>query len=179
MWNTGSPEAQRQVIAARRLCAIAASIRASDNYEPWSPQSWPFEFRGCRYIALVAVAQNGHALAQDGRALEYAMSHLRADKEVVLAAVAKNGCALQYAAAALRADKEVVLAAVAQTGWALSCADSDLRADKEVVLAAVAQDGFALRYAASELQMNKKVVRAARYAAEEARADNAAAAVRR
>ena len=52
-WHTSSPEVQRQVIAARRLCAIAVSIRDSDS---WSPQLRPSEFRGCRYIALVLLA---------------------------------------------------------------------------------------------------------------------------
>jgi hypothetical protein len=77
---------------------------------------------------------------------------LRADKQVVLAAVTQNGLALQYAAPkyaamALRADKQAVLAAVTQDGRALYYAAEALRADKEVVLAAVAQHGEALQYA--------------------------------
>ena len=130
-WNTSSPEAQRQVIAARRLCAIAASIRDSDS---WSPRLWPSAFCGCRYIALVAVAQSGYAL-------QHAASDLRADKAVVLAAVAQNGYALQFAALDLRADKEVVLAAVREAGCALQFAAAEIRADKEVVLAAAANNG--------------------------------------
>ena len=104
-WNTSSPEAQRQVIAARSLCAIAAGMRASGY---WSSKLWPSNLRGCRYIALVAVARSGFAL-------EDAASELRADKEVVLGAVAQNGYALQFAVSDLRADKEVVLGAVART----------------------------------------------------------------
>ena len=150
-WNTGSPEAQRQVIAARRLCAIATSIRYSPGC---SYPLWPFEFRGCRYIALVAVARNGYAL-QD------AASELRADKEVVLGAVRRNGCALRYAASALTADKEVVLAAVRENGYALQFAASDLKADKEVVLAAVARHGRVLHCAAAALRADKQVVLAA------------------
>jgi hypothetical protein len=51
---------------------------------------------------------------------------------------------LKQASAELRADREVVLAAVAQRGRALEHADASLRVDREVVLAAVAQDGHAL-----------------------------------
>ena len=49
--------------------------------------------------------------------------------------------------AELRADKEVVLAAVKQDGRSLEYASAKLRADKEVVLSAVKQDGRSLEYA--------------------------------
>ena len=51
-------------------------------------------------------------MAQNGWALRHASEDLRADKEVVLAAVAEDGYALQHAAAEMQADTEVVLAAV-------------------------------------------------------------------
>ena len=121
-WNTSSPEVQRQVIAARRLCVIAASIRDSDC---WSPQLWPLEFRGCRYIALVAVAHNG-------RALQYASEALRADKQVVLAALRQDAWALQFVASDFRCFER---------WWSL------LRADKEAVLTAVENNGNAHGYA--------------------------------
>ena len=41
--------------------------------------------------------------------LQYADKKLKADKEVVLAAVKKNGYVLQYADKKLKADKEIVL----------------------------------------------------------------------
>ena len=65
----------------------------------------------------------------DGLSLRLAPEDLRADKEVVLAAVKENAYALDYA----------VLEAVQQFGSALKFASEDLRADKEVVLAAVKQ----------------------------------------
>ena len=40
---------------------------------------------------------------------------LKADREVVMAAVAEHDFALEYASAELQADREVVLAAVART----------------------------------------------------------------
>ena len=48
-----------------------------------------------------------------------------------------NGGALEHASAELRADREVVLAAVQMNGWALVFASAELRADRAVVLAAV------------------------------------------
>ena len=77
---------------------------------------------------------------------------MKNDREVVLAAVAQYGRALQYAAAELKNDCEVVLAAVAQDGCALMWAAAELKNDREVVLAAVAQDGDALHYAPAKLR---------------------------
>ncbi len=77
---------------------------------------------------------------------------INADKDAVLAAVAQNGKALQYASEDLKADKDAVLAAVAQNGKALRFASENIRADKDVVLAAVAQNGEALRFASTRLR---------------------------
>ena len=86
--------------------------------------------------------------ARDGWALGYAGG--AGGQEVVLAAVSQNGEALWYAAEELRADEEVVLAAVCS--MALDCSmprRSCVRT--KVVLAAVSQDGSGLRYATKEL----------------------------
>ena len=50
-------------------------------------------------------------MQQAGYALEYASAELRADREVVLAAVQQYGDALGYASEELQADLEVKLAA--------------------------------------------------------------------
>ena len=71
--------------------------------------------------------------------------------------VAEIGSCVIYASDGLRADQEVVLAAVAQDGWALEYASDGLRADKEVVLAAVAQNGSALQYASEGLRADLEV----------------------
>ena len=91
--------------------------------------------------------------------LKYASPELRADKEVVLAAVKNSGAQLKYASPELRADKEVVLAAVNNTGYALQFASPELRADKEVVLAAVENKDFAIQFASDELKRDKDVIR--------------------
>ena len=59
--------------------------------------------------------------------LQHASEALRADKEVVLAAVAQDGDALEHASEALKVDREVVLAAKGFDNT-----------DREAVLAAVA-----------------------------------------
>ena len=80
----------------------------------------------------------------NGYLLQHASPALKADKEVVLAAVRENGYVLQYASPALKADREVVLAAVSNDSSALVYADEALKADKEVVLAAVSNDSYVL-----------------------------------
>jgi hypothetical protein len=78
------------------------------------------------------------------------------DKGTVLAAISVSGNALYYASERLRADKEVVLAAIEQ--WPdsmdiLGCVSSDLLSDGDVILAAVEKYGSDIipEYAAEEL----------------------------
>jgi len=97
----------------------------------------------------------------DGRALQYASEELRANKEIVLAAIKKAeypGWALKYASEELRANKEILLEAVKNDGEALNFASEELRANKEIVLAAVNVNGDVLEYASKELQADKEVV---------------------
>merc|ERR1712117_22807 len=86
---------------------------------------------------------------------------LRADREIVLAAVRRNGYALRYASAELKADKEVVLAAItadadAGENYLYKCpfqyAAAALKADREFVLAAAAQNGKVLEWAHPRVQ---------------------------
>ena len=51
----------------------------------------------------------------------------------MLAAVTRTGAALRYATAALKADKELVKAAIAQDPSALQYASAELQNDREVV----------------------------------------------
>eukprot|EP00971_Amphidinium_carterae_P280022 5558634-Amphidinium_carterae.1 len=61
--------------------------------------------------------------------LQFATEALKADREIVLAAVRVDGYALQYATEALRGDREVVLAAVQQKERALEWTADDLLED--------------------------------------------------
>ena len=61
--------------------------------------------------------------------LRFASAELKADRDVVFAALeASGGYALQFASAELKADPWVALVAVAQTGDALQWAADDLKA---------------------------------------------------
>ena len=84
-------------------------------------------------FALAVVNQNGSFLRY--------MPELKADRDVVLAAVRKNGFALEYASAALQADKEVVLAAVNNWGHSLEYASPELKKDRDVLMAAATKIG--------------------------------------
>ena len=107
--------------------------------------------------------------APKAQELGCASKELRADREVVLAAVRQDGIALGYASDALRADHEVVLAAVTQAGRALEYASSAFRGDRDMVLAAVTQTAtwcwprgvHTLQYASDALRADREVVLAA------------------
>ncbi|CAE7037866.1 unnamed protein product [Symbiodinium sp. CCMP2592] len=71
------------------------------------------------------------------------------------------GMALLYAGPEMRADREVVLAAVRQDGCALLCASQALRMNREVVQEAVRQNGLALQQASEELQADPELRREA------------------
>ena len=103
----------------------------------------------------ISVVQN------DGFDLKRLSDTLRANREVVLAAVKQNGHALQFAGGGLRADREIVHAAIQRHGGALRFADPSLRANREVVLAAVQENGLTLQFASDKLRANRKVVLAA------------------
>lgn len=71
------------------------------------------------------------------------------DEATAKQVVKVNGLLLRHLDEPLRANREVVLAAVQKTWWALKFAAMELCADREIMLAAVQQDGRALEYAAS------------------------------
>jgi len=127
----------------------------------------PQELRSHRLLMLELVKC-------DPRALQYASTELRADREVVLAAATavtqfarcEGDPSLKYASDDLRADREVVLAAVTHNCEALEYASVELRADRGVVLAAVTSVtqclcAPSLEYASDELRADREVVLAA------------------
>ena len=84
---------------------------------------------------------------------------LRADKDVVLAAVMQTATALDSASATLKADKDVVLAAIRQDSSALGYTSVALKNDKDVLLAVVRKGGWALTYVYTALKADKKLKR--------------------
>ena len=88
----------------------------------------------------------------------WAAVELRADREIVLAAVKQNGLALDYAAVALQANREIVLVAVKQNGLALEYAAVELRADHGIVLAAVLENEESLQHASEEIRKRNRLI---------------------
>jgi len=101
------------------------------------------------------------AVRRDVDGLRHASQHLRRDRAFMLEAVRANGNVLRYAHEELRADQEFVLACVQLDADTLQHASEELRADRQVVMAAVQIDGYALEYASEELQRDRSVVLAA------------------
>ena len=100
--------------------------------------------------------------------LGFASERLRADKDVVLAAVELNGAALQYASEALRGDREVVEMACEDDGWqegdgqAICWASDAYKANKDSMLAFLGTYGAEYFGCASkELLADKEVILAA------------------
>jgi hypothetical protein len=92
------------------------------------------------------------AVALHPYALQYASTGLRTHRDVVVAAIQVNGRALQYASEALQSDPSVVLLAL-HHGFELRHVSHriSVRGNQEMLLAAVAHDGNALNYASDEL----------------------------
>lgn len=86
------------------------------------------------------------AVKNCGRALEFARSEHRTDKEVVLHAVQEDGLAISYASQPLKNDKQVALAAVQSNGFAIRFLTSNLREDDDVVSTAVKNTPFVYKY---------------------------------
>lgn len=101
-------------------------------------------------------------LPMGGGLLEDFSELLRADKDVVTAAVGSAWNALGYAAEELRGDRDVVLTAVGHDGYALQFASDELKDDKEIVLTAIeTYEGDVLEYASERLKDDKETVLAA------------------
>ena len=101
------------------------------------------------------------AVTSDPWALEYADNDLRADPNIVLVAVKRVGFALKYAAESVQGDRQVVLAAVKQVGTAVKFATLALRKDRDVAIAAVTQTGWALTWVHDDLKDDPEVVQKA------------------
>mmetsp|Transcript_48053 Transcript_48053/g.96949 ORF Transcript_48053/g.96949 Transcript_48053/m.96949 type:complete len:311 (+) Transcript_48053:119-1051(+) len=97
--------------------------------------------------------------------LSRAPDHIRADREVVVAALRRNVGALRYVDKTLLKDPEVILSAVRPTLTTLQLvvqyAARELWADRDFVVAAVQRNCSALPYASPELRADREVVRVA------------------
>jgi len=98
------------------------------------------------------------ALQRNGHVLRYASEELRRDREVVAEAIKQDGCSLQWALKELRADRDLALEAVKHNGLALGHTANSLRGDKELVGAAVIQNFGALKFAAATLRADRDFI---------------------
>lgn len=117
----------------------------SVNNPEWVGESLPEKFKGDKKVMMKLVSCNEAALDRtsnvnkNGEALRFASEAVRADKEVVMAALRGNGLCLKFAADTLKADKEVVMLAVDQEGnheATLAFASAALQADMAMITAA-------------------------------------------
>mmetsp|Transcript_48584 Transcript_48584/g.115461 ORF Transcript_48584/g.115461 Transcript_48584/m.115461 type:complete len:373 (+) Transcript_48584:164-1282(+) len=99
------------------------------------PVSMPADWRKENSLAMIAT--------EGGEALASVSAELRADRELVLAAVSQNGLSLQFAAEACWDDKAIVMQAVLQNGEALQFASWRLRSDRDVVEQALYGEHYA------------------------------------
>jgi hypothetical protein len=95
--------------------------------------SYHFDFQSDRDVVMLAVTKGVRdcgarsCKTRGTHALSCASEELRADPEIVLAAVERNGKALEYASTNLRGDFGVVLTAVSQNADALLWASQDIK----------------------------------------------------
>jgi len=99
-------------------------------------------------------------LLEQGLRLGEAWVALYGGKREVLLTAMRTGLSLQLLSNDLRADREVVLAAVSCDAEALKHAASTLRADREVVQLALQQSSSAWRYVAKDLRSDLGILQA-------------------
>ena len=101
--------------------------------------------------------------------LHNASDELKADREVVLAAVQDSGRALHYASDELKADREIVLTAMNADQVdirnalpsPLAYLSDEFKSDREIVLAALSTSSEAFEYVDDELKSDREIVLAA------------------
>ncbi|CAE7331941.1 unnamed protein product [Symbiodinium sp. CCMP2456] len=148
-------EAGRFVLDGSLLSFLWVPIGSLDRCG-WAPLEFTLVKRPEEQARWLSDMREGHV-----RLLKDAPLHIRADPEVIFAAVAACGQSLEHAAEALRADRAIALAAV-QSDWrALQFVDEALRDDRQLVLTAVKQDWCALQFASDSLRSDREIALAA------------------
>lgn len=96
----------------------------------------------------------------DGEMLIHAPEAIRADREIVLAALRDVPHVFRYASPELLGDKELAKECVRRNGWMLEHVSATLRADREIVFLAVTAKREAIKFASSELQNDTEILEA-------------------
>ena len=98
------------------------------------------------------------AIKTYGAALQWASDSGKDDYDLVSAAIAQNGKALKYASSRLRADRSMAIRAVAG-GCILKYISKELRDDREIVMIAVGCEGRAIRWASERLKNDIELIK--------------------
>lgn len=99
-------------------------------------------------------------LAYNGTYLEHASEELKADKEVIMAAL-KSGYSLPYehVSDALKTDRDFLLEIVSLDAYCLEFFSEELKQDEQIVLAAAKHFGdAALEFGADKFKTNKNII---------------------
>jgi hypothetical protein len=99
-------------------------------------------------------------LAYNGTYLEHASDELKADKEVIMAAL-KSGYSLPYehVSDALKTDRDFLLEIVSLDAYCLEFFSEELKQDEQIVLAAAKHFGdAALEFGADKFKTNKNII---------------------
>jgi len=99
-------------------------------------------------------------LAYNGTYLEHASDELKADKEVIMAAL-KSGYSLPYehVSDALKTDRDFLLEIVSLDAYCLEFFSEELKQDEQIVLAAAKNFGdAALEFGAEKFKTNKNII---------------------
>ena len=99
-------------------------------------------------------------LAYNGTYLEHASEELKADKEVIMAAL-KSGYSLPYehVSDALKTDRDYLLEIVSLDAYCLEFFSEELKQDEQIVLAAAKHFGdAALEFGADKFKTNKNII---------------------
>ena len=154
------------LLAVRSDREIFSSLTEEMQSDADVAEAWlggkPFELKNAPEIIRDNKAFAIRTLSMYGGFLKDVSERLRAEKDVVTAAVGSAWNALGYASEELRGDRGVVLTAVGHDGYALQFASEELKDDKEIVLSAIATyEGDVLEYASERLKDDKETVLAA------------------
>ena len=154
------------LLAVRSDREIFSSLTEEMQSDADVAEAWlggkPFELKNAPEIIRDNKAFAIRTLSMYGGFLKDVSERLRAEKDVVTAAVGSDWNALGYASEELRGDRDVVLTAVGHDGYALQFASEELKDDKEIVLSAIATyEGDVLEYASERLKDDKETVLAA------------------
>lgn len=117
-----------------------------------------YPYNSNKQIVLALIDKLGHFnyhSHKKHKILDYVSDELKADKDVVLAAVEKDGISLEYASAQLKSDKDIVLAAVKTSEYALEYASAQLKADRDVIIAAVTHNPSAFKFVPNDFKEDK------------------------